>query len=85
MSQIELLRHQVSQAAQSSDSEDLLREALQVLESKIEYVTPEQEEGIGKGLADIAAGRVITFEEWKLKSRALIEELKEKEAARNAA
>ena len=85
MSRLEELRQRLAASAEATTSEGLIQQALYVLEGKVEYVTPEQEVGIGKGLADIAAGRVVSYEEWRLKSRRLIEELKQKEAARNAA
>lgn len=72
MSRIEELRLQIAEAAQSTASQGLLEEALRVLNSKVEYVTPAQEQGIGKGIEDIKAGRWITPEELKQRTAALI-------------
>lgn len=65
MTSLEALRQKLHAAIDAETSEARLREIAGVLDHALPQVTEAQEASIGRGIADIEAGRVVSYEEFK--------------------
>lgn len=65
MTAIEALRQKLHAAIDAETSEARLREIAGVFDGALLQVTEAQEASIGRGIADVEAGRVVSYEEFK--------------------